>query len=580
MINAACEPVFSSLTARLAYAAQADWQVARVNGVCVSHTQFRRHLADACARLQRRPEACWGLFFDDAYHFLVAFLALLLSGKTPILLPHAQPGLIAGIAELQALVSDREDSLGALPQICMRLPESVAAQDVVLPVLHERDARVVLYTSGSTGEPKRVTKTLVQLQAEIEVLEQSWGSVLGDAVVFSTVSHQHIYGLLFRLLWPLLKGRTFDSTTWQYPEPLLQQMLACGAAVLVSSPAHLKRMPELIDLTQLRGKVRAVFSSGGVLPQDAALAVANVLAVTVAEVYGSTETGGIAQRCQSRESQAVAWQPLPRVKFRINPLTHCLEIDSPFEGSGDWYAMNDVVEQAAGGFVLLGRSDRIVKVEEKRLSLLELELRLQAHTWVEDVAAVVLRNHRSSVGVAMVLSAAGRAALTEMGKQLLDAQLRQYLAEFFEAVVLPKKWRHLDCLPYNAQGKLVQSTVEALFVRQEVIQPVVLDAQLSEDGVLLRLSIPEDLVYFGGHFPGNPIVPGVALLDWVATMGERYLGVPARYRRLEAIKFHEFVRPKDVVQLQLRLDNTANGKLYFSYDSGSGCYASGRFVVS
>ncbi|MEG1042415.1 MAG: AMP-binding protein, partial [Pseudomonas sp.] len=66
-----------------------------------------------------------------------------------------------------------------------------------------------LCTSGSSGEPKRIDKTLRQLSNEVGALEQQWGADLGDACIISSVSAQHIYGLLFRILWPLCAGRPF-----------------------------------------------------------------------------------------------------------------------------------------------------------------------------------------------------------------------------------------------------------------------------------------------------------------------------------------------------------------------------------
>ncbi|HRE16020.1 MAG TPA: hypothetical protein PLW86_03000, partial [Rhodocyclaceae bacterium] len=56
-----------------------------------------------------------------------------------------------------------------------------------------------LFTSGSSGEPKRISKRLIQLEAECRVLESFWGGHIGQAAVLATVPHHHIYGLLFRV---------------------------------------------------------------------------------------------------------------------------------------------------------------------------------------------------------------------------------------------------------------------------------------------------------------------------------------------------------------------------------------------
>ena len=70
-------------------------------------------------------------------------------------------------------------------------------------------AALTLYTSGSSGAPKPIRKTLAQFDAEVRTLEAQWGALVGDATMLGSVPHHHIYGLLFRLLWPLAAGRAF-----------------------------------------------------------------------------------------------------------------------------------------------------------------------------------------------------------------------------------------------------------------------------------------------------------------------------------------------------------------------------------
>ena len=125
-------------------------------------------------------------------------------------------------------------------------------------------------------------------------LEAVFGASLGAGRVFATVSHRHVYGLLFRILWPLLERRPFATFDCEYPEQLLG---AVGSGnVLISSPAMLKRIGHLPARS---GQWRAVFSSGGFLPADAAADVTRVLGAEAVEVLGSTETSGVAWRTAS-----------------------------------------------------------------------------------------------------------------------------------------------------------------------------------------------------------------------------------------------------------------------------------------
>src|SRR5690606_23502398 len=122
-----------------------------------------------------------------------------------------------------------------------------------------------------------------QLLAEVATLESEFGERIGhDALIVATVSHQHIYGLLFRILWPLDRLRTFQSETVLYPEQLAT-LLRNHRCAIVSGPAHLKRLPDTIDWSHAATNVRAVFSSGGPLSLEAATQAARLLGVAPIE---------------------------------------------------------------------------------------------------------------------------------------------------------------------------------------------------------------------------------------------------------------------------------------------------------
>ena len=439
--------------------------------VAFRHDQYvsREDFLNDIARMQARIEECkedrWGVFMDDAYLFGVALVALLAVGKTPIILPNAQASFIHSIGnQLDALIGDPIVGATELPHLQVTSGIGVTPTDRELPVLDGQHSGIVLFTSGSTGAPKRISKSLAQLETEIAVLEGLWGPRLKDSIILSTVTHQHIYGLLFKLLWPLVSGRCFDSVTYNDPWALAEQTQRFSHIALVSSPAQLTRLPDSLDLTGLASKASMVFSSGGPLPESAALTLRERFGFGVYEVLGSTETGGIAFRSQVEVGLETPWQPLPSVRIKCAPGDNALIINSPFEGSGDWYTTADTVELLPGDtFLLKGRNDNIVKVEEKRLSLTELEHRLCACDLVAEAGAAVQETHRSTVVVVLVLSEEGRHFLRLHSKRELERELKGYLLGYFEPVLLPKKWRYVENLPCDSQGKVTQSALLELF---------------------------------------------------------------------------------------------------------------------
>lgn len=58
-----------------------------------------------------------------------------------------------------------------------------------------------------------------------------------------------------------------------------------------------------------------------------------------------------------------------------------------------------------------------------------------------------------------------------------------------------------------------------------------------------RLSFPPDFVGFQGHFPGNPILPGVCLIEAVLGVLESAHGKPLHLRKIASAKFREPVKP-------------------------------------
>ncbi|HRE16019.1 MAG TPA: hypothetical protein PLW86_02995 [Rhodocyclaceae bacterium] len=180
------------------------------------------------------------------------------------------------------------------------------------------------------------------------------------------------------------------------------------------------------------------------------------------EVFGSTESGGIAWRQQTDGN--TAWTPLPEVRIAVDD-DGALRVRSPFLDNDGSLRMEDGIALLPDGrFVLSGRLDRIVKIEEKRLALPDLESRLAAHPWVSAVtsAPVLTSNGRRTViGALIVPNAKGWTAITQNRRQATE-NLRAYLAQHFDHVLLPRRWRFVDALPYNERGKLPRDAVCAL----------------------------------------------------------------------------------------------------------------------
>lgn len=432
--------------------------VAVGRGQSLSADQLAVRCRQRAAALAARPERRWGLWFADATEFLCSFLALALAGKAVVMPHNMQAGSARQIsAHFDALLTDSPQPLACR----VVTPAELAAGTGDFTPQLDSPVALTLFTSGSTGEPAAIDKNLQSLEREIDVLQAGFGGEVGDHPVLSTVSHQHIYGLLHKLLWPLWRRAPVVTDACQYPEEIAALAARHGPVVLVSSPTHLARLPEAPVFAGGLDSLGAIISSGGLLPAGPALALHRLTGSGVIEILGSTETGGVAWRQQIHGD---LWQPLPGVETSRDADSGCLRVWSPHLGAQQPFVMGDRIAFTDNGrFRLLGRADQIVKVEGKRLSLTDMERRLAEHPLVREARLAVVRTRRDQVGAVVVLRSAGRERLGE-GKRALNEHLRQYLQQYFERPLLPRRWRYVPALPRDTQGKVLAADIEALLL--------------------------------------------------------------------------------------------------------------------
>ncbi|WP_296247762.1 AMP-binding protein [Pseudomonas sp. UBA4194] len=525
----------------------------------MDHAHLCEHALRLAGGLRQRGIKHLAVYLEDAGQLAIALLGAWRAGVS-VLLP----------ADLQ--VQTRQRWAGMVDHWLTEDIEALYGEPLLAAALDLDRCQLSLCTSGSSGEPKRIDKQLRQLANEVQALQHLWSAELGGACLIGSVATQHIYGLLFRVLWPLCAGRPFLRRQLPFPEDLQRASREHAEFAWVTSPALLKRMGENLDWPALSA-VKKVFSSGGALPAEAARSLEHRLGQRPTEILGSSETGGIAWR----QTDAL-WQPFADVKLSQDG-HGALRIASPYLPAGHVEQGADAVEFAEDGrFQLLGRVDRIVKLEEKRISLPMLEQALAEHAWVNEARLGVVQENRASLGALVVLSAQGLQALRGHGRRALTQSLRQHLAQHCEALALPRRWRLLGQLPLNTQGKLPQAQVDALLLAQRSKTPQVLDQRQNGDEHLLHLHVPHDLAHFSGHFPKAPVLPGVVQVQWALQLARQTLELPPRFAGMEVLKFQQLVRPGDTLQLSLRFD-AERSKLYFAFRSGEAPCSSGRIVL-
>jgi acyl-coenzyme A synthetase/AMP-(fatty) acid ligase/3-hydroxymyristoyl/3-hydroxydecanoyl-(acyl carrier protein) dehydratase len=539
----------------------ADTPVCRDGAAVLDFADFRARVQAFVAVLSVQPARRYALCINDPFDFACALLALFACGKEPVIPANAAPGYLADLSDAyDVALTDADTPRHGVP------PASEYPIDPQAPL--------TLYTSGSSGAPKPIRKTLAQFSAEVHTLEKQWGALAGNATVLGSVPHHHIYGLLFRLLWPLAAGRPFDRAISIEPQHLQARIAQCGPSVVVSTPAQLSRWPALHGFATLSPAPRAFFSSGGPLAADAASEYAAAFGAAPVEIYGSTETGGIAWR---RQDESDAWQPLNGIEVHRGN-DGALTLRSPHLDHDDWHRTDDAIAfDTDGRFRLQGRLDRVLKLDGKRVSLPELEARLALHPYVAQAAVVPLEGmSRERIGALVALTEAGSEALLERGRVLLAKTLRRHLAAYFDIVVLPRHWRFRFALPFDARGKLPAAALAAAFgARADGVE--VLSEARSGTTLRYELRVPPTLVHFAGHFPGLPILPGVVQVDWAMRLAaEHVVGVRA-LASIDRLKFKAPVPPGALLALTLTPD-ASRQRVQFAYRLDEQDCASGLIV--
>ncbi len=390
---------------------------------------------------------------------LAATLLASLSRGFPLILPYAlSEQAISEIHQsrsLSTVVADRPDIVpenisAFIPDLRNLHPEILS-----LPLSVDPDSIILsFFTGGSTGKPKMWAKTPRNLFSEALFHSRRYGISETDCIL-ATVPPYHIYGFLYSVLIPFVSSAGVVPEICTFPEEIRTAFRNHSPTRFASVPMHYR----ILNGTELHAPtLRTAFSSAGKLDPADADYFHRKTGADVVEIYGSTETGGIADHIAGSAGDATL-TPFEVVEWKLAGERLCVR--SPFispdiETDADgFFRTGDRIEvREDGTFLLLGRADGIVKVGGKRVDLEWVRGKLKSVSGVSD--AVVISEAREE-GRENTLYAVVQGTVDPEGMKMV------LTSAGLEPHATPRRIKVVDTIPVTASGKYDRQAIAALF---------------------------------------------------------------------------------------------------------------------
>lgn len=420
------------------------------------------------------------------------------------------------------------------------------------------DYTLFLRTSGSSGIPKLIAKDFSQMCNEARFLVNFIQHDLGLPSIkhiLCSVQQYHLYGLSFAVFMPL-----FLPTKPQVLkiEPFIENIMAFSQDVLITSPTLLHKITQIEEVSENFKNLKLIISAGSPLEDKVRKQLKTH--ATILDIYGSTETGVIGYNVGD------GLERFATVNLSCNSKKELI-VSSPWCKKIQTSDMAEIIEDK---ILLLGRSDDIIKINDKRFSLHEVQLKVKQNPLIADCFAYS-RNNR--IALALQLSLEGIEHFRVHGKQGIIQSIRDDL-ELKNVASYLRFFKIITHISRDSQGKISKEQRQSLIQLKEKI--ILEKVEKSDHHAIFEGVINEGCFCFDGHFVDFPLVPGFVELG-LAIEYAKILGICfTDIVKIMNVKFTMFLRPKDHCRLHLEKKNKS---LYFKMFANQKACLSGRALI-
>ncbi|MCP4327955.1 MAG: acyl--CoA ligase [Alphaproteobacteria bacterium] len=340
--------------------------------------------------------------------------------------------------------------------------DRLTIRPVAVPVRPLLDsAATIVFTSGSTGDPKGVVIAHDRLMAKIASIDEELEFAAGGHT-YTSLQLIFIFGQWVTFL-TLLKGGHVTLGN-RFPAAEAASMFAdrridCFAAV----PTMLRAMvPHLAGAPPFAGQV---MSGGEILPAGLSEQIRVAWPeVRLWDLYGLTETCGcdfIVRPGEQDAADGTIGNPWPGIDCRIHPETHELQIRTPYRMlgyldrpdlaaeafDGDWFRTGDMgARRSDGRITLTGRIKDLIIRAGNKIAPVEVERAVESHPDVAGALAVGLPDARTGEAIHLYV-------VLRPGAVLTAEAIRDWAGERLERYKVPDQIHFGASLPVGATGK-------------------------------------------------------------------------------------------------------------------------------
>jgi acyl-coenzyme A synthetase/AMP-(fatty) acid ligase len=371
----------------------------------------------------------------------------------------AAPALCVGAEELLGELPDEVAAM-TLAEVAETLDEDRPQErPATVEQMDPEDPALIVFTSGTTGEPRGVVHAYRYLTGQRTQAEHWFGSRPGELAWCTTApgwskSARNVF------LAPWLTGAAAVIHDGHFdPAERLDLAEALAVNVLCQAPTEYRMLAKRTALRPLPALRRAV-SAGEALEADTVAAFREAMGIEPADGYGQTETGHVSGNLAGEPVVPGSMgRPLPGIELRIESGELQLKAGSSptffrryLDGErfdGEWWPTGDLVREQDGHLFFEGRDDDVIVSAGYRIGPVEVESALLSHPAVAEAAAVAAPDPERGAVVRAIVVPCDREPGEELARELQEHCKRETAPYKFPRIV-----EFAAELPKTASGKV------------------------------------------------------------------------------------------------------------------------------